>query len=42
VTNRDNNSVTVYAANANGNVAPLHTLVGTNTLLHLPAGMALR
>ncbi|MGA7094592.1 MAG: hypothetical protein WBX23_11210 [Candidatus Cybelea sp.] len=33
--------VTVYAAGANGNVEPIRKIVGSNTLLSLPEGIAL-
>jgi hypothetical protein len=35
-------SVTVYAAGANGNVAPIQTISGSQTLLMHPAGIAVR
>src|SRR5580704_4529795 len=41
VTNEGNNSVTVYAKRANGNIAPLWTIYGSNTGLNLPVGIAL-
>ena len=34
-------SVTVYAAGANGNVAPIQTIAGSNTGLHTPSDVAL-
>jgi hypothetical protein len=39
--NSGNGSLTVYAAGANGNVAPTKTIEGTKTELDLPAGIAL-
>jgi sugar lactone lactonase YvrE len=33
--------ITIYAAGANGNVAPLRTIAGSNTLLAYPYGIAL-
>jgi 6-phosphogluconolactonase (cycloisomerase 2 family) len=39
--NSGNGSLTVYAAGANGNVAPSETIEGANTELSLPAGIAL-
>ncbi len=41
VANFDTNTVTVYAANANGNVPPLAVIGGSNTLLANPEGIAL-
>ena len=41
VANRNGNSVTVYAPNANGNVAPIRTITGSNTQLSAPSGLAL-
>jgi sugar lactone lactonase YvrE len=35
-------SLTVYAAGANGNVAPIRTIVGRTTRLHQPTGVAIR
>jgi hypothetical protein len=35
------NSVTIYAAGANGNVAPIRTIYGSETDLYDPAGVAL-
>jgi hypothetical protein len=35
-------SVTVYAAGANGNVAPIQTLIGSNTGLNQPFGVAIK
>jgi hypothetical protein len=40
VTNLGNNSVTVYARTANGNVAPVRTIVGAATGLNSPVGLA--
>lgn len=34
-------NVSVYAAGANGNVAPIRTITGSNTRLHGPVGIAL-
>jgi hypothetical protein len=39
--NSGNGSLTVYAAGANGNVAPTETIEGAKTGLNLPAGIAL-
>jgi acylphosphatase len=39
--NSGNGSLTVYAAGANGNVAPTETIEGASTELDLPAGIAL-
>jgi 6-phosphogluconolactonase (cycloisomerase 2 family) len=39
--NSGNGSLTVYAAGANGNVAPTETIEGAKTELNLPAGIAL-
>jgi DNA-binding beta-propeller fold protein YncE len=41
VANHGNNTVTVYAANANGNVPPLAVIGGSNTGLDQPGGIAL-
>ncbi len=41
VTNRATNTVTIYAANANGNVPPLVVIGGDKTRLSNPAGIAL-
>ena len=41
VTNSATNTVTVYAANANGNVPPIAVIGGSNTLLLNPSGIAL-
>jgi Beta-propeller repeat len=41
VTNRPTNTVTVYAANANGNVPPLAVIGGSNTRLANPTAIAL-
>lgn len=41
VTNSVTNTVTVYAASANGNVPPLAVIGGSNTQLSNPAGIAL-
>lgn len=38
---RKYDSVTVYAAGANGNVAPIQTIAGSNTGLHTPSDIAL-
>ncbi len=38
--NSGNGSLTVYAAGANGNVAPTETIEGAKTELNLPAGIA--
>ncbi len=38
--NSGNGSLTVYAAGANGNVAPTETIEGAKTKLNLPAGIA--
>jgi DNA-binding beta-propeller fold protein YncE len=40
VPNGLNNSVTVYAQSANGNVAPLRTIAGAATGLDAPFGVA--
>ena len=40
VVNFVGNSVTVYAAGADGNVAPIRTIAGTNTGLNRPSGVA--
>jgi hypothetical protein len=40
VVNWDNASVTEYPLNANGNIAPIATLAGSNTGLDLPLGIA--
>ncbi len=40
VANQDNNSVTVYAAGASGNATPIATMVGDNTHLFRPSGIA--
>ena len=40
VTNNGNNSVTVYARTANGNVVPVRTLAGAATKLDGPIGLA--
>jgi hypothetical protein len=40
VSNNNSNSVTVYAINANGNVAPLRVLAGNLTGLGSPSGIA--
>lgn len=39
--NAPTNTVTVYAANANGNVAPIAVIGGSNTMLASPTGIAL-
>jgi len=41
VANNGTNTVTVYAAGANGNVPPLAVIGGSNTGLNLPVGIAL-
>jgi hypothetical protein len=41
VTNSFNDSITVYATNANGNVAPIRTIGGASTGLSSPFGIAL-
>ena len=41
VTNARTPSVTVYAADANGNVPPIRTISGSRTHLNGPAGIAL-
>jgi len=41
VTNAETNTVTVYAASANGNVPPIAVIGGSNTLLANPTGIAL-
>ncbi|MGQ0548671.1 MAG: beta-propeller fold lactonase family protein [Armatimonadota bacterium] len=41
VANNGNNSVTVYAATANGNIAPIRTISGGATGLNGPSGVAL-
>jgi hemin uptake protein HemP len=41
VANRGTNTVTVYAANANGNVPPLAVIGGSNTGLDQPGGITL-
>jgi hypothetical protein len=41
VANSGNNSITIYAAGASGNVAPTATIAGSNTGLNNPVGIAL-
>ncbi|HEY3729142.1 MAG TPA: putative Ig domain-containing protein [Solirubrobacteraceae bacterium] len=41
VSNRGANSITVYAASANGNAAPIRTIAGASTGLAAPEGVAL-
>ena len=41
VTNRGSNTITIFAANANGNVPPIAVIGGSNTKLSNPAGIAL-
>ena len=41
VANNTGDSVTVYAAGSNGNIAPLATISGSNTSLESPQGVAL-
>ena len=41
VTNVAGNSIAIYAAGANGNVAPIRTIAGAATGLNVPSGVCL-
>lgn len=41
VSDEVNNSISVFAIDANGDVAPVRTIVGANTMLSQPRGMAI-